>query len=466
MNPTVDVLVLARDASPLDPAVRAGLDAQVGVCDRRWRVIGGPHADEHHRWQTIARVRNDAKLLGRAAWVMFVDDDVVLSPDCILRLWEGLDGRPNFAALGAPFMFQSHGFGKDRHVTMGATLFRREALDAIRFRSTSGQCECQCCCDDLRALGWEIAYWPHARAHHLPDVSGVHGELLPAAPSAPAGTVQTPAIPPPRRATPARPGRLLVAFDRRHAAKFRRQFLGSLRNAGNDERVTVVAYGLYPSERQVLSQQRGVEVVSLPVNGLMPPVRRLRDFQPILARWPAETPVAYWDAGDVVFQAGLAPLWQIVAAYPRRLLAVAEPKGYPLNAAVEGWTFSILDPQARRAAFDLLSTNPFLNSGFAAGTAATMLGYFQEADRLRHSSALRGSADWGDQTALNLFCHANPDRWLQVEEGWNYCVHDRARGEIRILPNGRIAARSGTPIYVAHGNAKSLRHFELVAQFP
>ncbi len=40
--------------------------------------------------------------------------------------------------------------------------------------------------------------------------------------------------------------------------------------------------------------------------------------------------------------------------------------------------------------------HPFLNSGFAAGSAATMMNYFAEAMRLRSSSELRGTTDWGD----------------------------------------------------------------------
>ena len=120
--------------------------------------------------------------------------------------------------------------------------------------------------------------------------------------------------------------------------------------------------------------------------------------------------MAYWDAGDVIFQDRLQGLWDLVSEHPERLLVVEEPESHPENTAVADWTLSIRDPEARRRAFDLLSTRPFLNSGFAAGTAKTLLAYLREADRMLHSADLAGTADWGDQTALNLYCYSAPGR--------------------------------------------------------
>jgi hypothetical protein len=223
----------------------------------------------------------------------------------------------------------------------------------------------------------------------------------------------------------------------------------------------VVAYGLYPSERAALAALPGIEVLSRPHNGVLPPVRRLLDFQAALERWPLHTPVAYWDAGDVFFQGKLADLWETVARHPTRLLAVREPQGHPENPAVAAWTLSIIDPQARSQAFQLLSQRPFLNSGFAAGTAETMLTYFREAHRLRHSSELAGSTDWGDQAALNLYCHLRPQSWIEVDQGWNYCAHARRPGEFEVRRDGRLKRTRGGPIHVVHGNAHSLRRLEL-----
>jgi hypothetical protein len=255
------------------------------------------------------------------------------------------------------------------------------------------------------------------------------------------------------------PGRVLAAFDRRHVERFRRQFLGSLRAASNAEPVTAVGYGLYPSEQRILARTPGLELVVRPAGGgcvERPPIRRLRDFADVVASWPEATPAAYWDAGDVIFQSRLATLWTLVRSRPGKLLAVREPVSFPHNPAVRAWTQSIHDPQARRRAFTLLSSRPFLNSGFAAGTAQTLLAYFREADRLIHSPDLRGSTDWGDQTALNLYCHSHPERWHEVDQGWNYCVHDRRSGEVHVRPNGRIVSSTGQPIHVVHGNALSL----------
>src|SRR5262249_47420868 len=155
--------------------------------------------------------------------------------------------------------------------------------------------------------------------------------------------------------------------------------------------------GLFPSERRLLGRLPGVDVVALPDDTRAPiPARRLRDFQEVVARLPDDTPVAYWDAGDVLFQARIAPLWDLVRTHPDRLLAVREGAGHPENSAVARWTLTIADPRARRYAYNLLTTHPYLNGGFAAGSARTMLRYLRAAYRLRHSAAMHGSANHGD----------------------------------------------------------------------
>ena len=444
----VDIVILSRDDSPLPAEVRAGLEAQRGVRLIVHRVIGTPLPSDACRWATIARARNAGKSLGRSPWLMFLDDDVRLAPDAVDRLRRGLLANPLFGALAADYLGEAVGSHSTPHVAMGATLFRRSALSRIRFRWTQDRCECQCCCDDLRRQGIGIRYAPEARAWHLPirkEHPTTEGEARHSAPAD----------------MPAPPGRILAAFDRRHYDKFRRRFLRSLRAHGNRETVTTVVYGLYPSERAVLSGLPGVEVFALPFSGVLPPVRRLQDFQTVLERWRAETPVAYWDAGDVVFQSELTALWDTVRAHPDQLLAVREPSSHPQNGAVAAWTLSIADAEARERAFRLLSQRPFLNSGFAAGTAGALLAYLREAHLLLHSPALRGSSDWGDQTALNLYCHSTPEAWHEVEEGWNFCMHDRRPGELRIGPNGHVISRRGTPIHVVHGNAHSLHRLEL-----
>jgi len=253
----------------------------------------------------------------------------------------------------------------------------------------------------------------------------------------------------------------LAALDRRHLDNFRRLFLGSLRRAGNREVVHVVGYGFRPSEARALAARPGVCVTVQPDSRVLPPVRRLLDFQAVVARLPADTPVAYWDAADVFFQGRLGPLWRLVQEHPNRLLAVREPKGYPGNMAIPAWCLSIANRAWRARALELLQRGPFLNSGFAAGTARVLLAYLQEAHRLRHSAELAGSKDWGDQMALNLYCHLDPSRWHEAAEGWNYCAHDRARGEVQVHADGVVRSRRRVAIHVVHGNAHSLRKLEL-----
>jgi hypothetical protein len=98
---------------------------------------------------------------------MFVDDDVALGPRCIARLVAGLRRRPLFAALAADYLGEHRRGEVAPHVAMGATLFRREALQSIEFRWEARRCECQCCCDDLRRLHWGIGYTAAVKARHL-----------------------------------------------------------------------------------------------------------------------------------------------------------------------------------------------------------------------------------------------------------------------------------------------------------
>ena len=190
----------------------------------------------------------------------------------------------------------------------------------------------------------------------------------------------------------------------------------------------------------------GVEVVSAPSDGH--PAARTAPRLPARHRdaGPKQTPVAYWDAGDVVFQGRLGPLWDLVRTYPDRLLVTREQVPFLPNPGVRRWVDSILDPDARRRAMDLFTGRPVLNGGFAAGTARVMTRYFREAERLRNSTALRGSSDWGDQTALNLYCRSNPQAWHEIAMGWNFCLVGLGPEDYRsaptVGPSGSTASRS------------------------
>ena len=447
-KPTIDLAILTRDQRPLSPTIARSIQQQRAVSLRVHRVIGTPQGDEH-RVATIARARNEAIELSKSPWLMFLDDDVAMAPDCVARLHHALVARPNFAAFGADYLGEARR-GSSPHVSMGATLFRRSALNATPFRWEPQKCECLCCCEDVRARGSRIEYLPSARAWHLSksrifcDQSRIQAELRQQA----AASASDPKL--------SAEAKVLAAFNRRDFRRFREAFVPSLRDAGNQCEVIAVGYGLYPTELRLLSKMPGVHVINQRVNGQMPPVRRLTDFGMVLQHLPSETPVAYWDTSDVIFQGDLNPLWQLTKEYSDKILAVREPLGFPHNQAIFGWSRTIANPASRRQVFQMLSQNPFLNSGFAAGTAKSLKAYFDHAPELRRT-ILRGTSDWGDQTALNVYCHQDPDRWQEIPEGWNYCVHDRPRREVYVQPDGRVVSRSGVPIHVVHGNARSMR---------
>jgi glycosyltransferase involved in cell wall biosynthesis len=436
MLPEIDLIVLSRDDAPLDPDVERGIAAQAGVRVTLHRVFGRPRAEDVNRWETIARARNEGKQRGTSSWVFFLDDDVALPPGCIEKLLRALQNRSWLGAVAADYRDERRPHESALHVAMGATLFRREALRHVTFRWKRGRCECLCCCDDLRRNGYGIDYEPSCRACHLK-------------------IEQAPASPP--SAAPATPeGFVLAAFDRFHLDKFRQQFLPSLRASGNAETVFVVGYGLSPSDQRRLARLLGVHCVLHSRSKVGVPIRRLHDFQSILDELPQHAVAAYWDAGDVVFQGRLEPLWQEAAAHPAKVLVAKEPISFLDNTAMRNWTLSIKSPEHRHRAWQLMSNAPVLNGGFAAGSIAALKHYFAEAHRLRHSAEMHGSSDWGDQVAMNLYCLNEPERARITSEGWNYCLAARAPGEVYVTRDGRIASTHGVPIQAVHGNGGSL----------
>ena len=145
----------------------------------------------------------------------------------------------------------------------------------------------------------------------------------------------------------------------------------------------------------------------------------------------------------------------MVRARPDQLLVAKECGSFLSNPSMIHWTRSIKAERERRRAFALLSSRPILNSGFAAGTAAALMRYFQAAHRLRNSADMHGSTDWGDQVAMNLYCYSTPNAWCLVEERWNYCLVHRTRGECSVNSRGYLQTRTGAPVHVVHGNART-----------
>jgi glycosyltransferase involved in cell wall biosynthesis len=180
--PQVDLAMLTRHGGPLHPEVERGFREQRAVNLVVHRIVGSARSQDRCRWDAITRARNEGKLRGSAPWLMFLDDDVVLDPQCISTLVNELARRPAYAALAADYLGESREGAIASHVSMGATLFRRQVLEQLHFAWRDKKCECQCCCDELRRLHWGIDYCQSARARHLPKTeigeSPTEGECL------------------------------------------------------------------------------------------------------------------------------------------------------------------------------------------------------------------------------------------------------------------------------------------------
>jgi hypothetical protein len=769
-KPQIDIILLSRHDDALHPEVEDGLRSQCGVDLVLHRIVGKPLPSDEGRYETIARARNEGRLCGAAPWLMFVDDDVVLDPQCIATLVNELSRRPAFGALAADYLGERQAGTIAPHVSMGATLFRREIIHQIPFRWRENRCECQCCCDDLRRLRWAIDYFAPAKARHLPsgsiehelaspagstqgvqgspdeplniprvclvacylgrppgwiqyylqscafnpsidfliftdqedfpaaprnvrvepistaqfnslatskvrvqvrlshsrklcdfkpayghlfeehlaaydywgytDLDVIYGDLRrrltegklqefdvftarseflvghftlfrntsemrmlyqrsrdfraafqspqvlsfdecgkqwwqrfegkplssdatcdsithvvhrlmadnkisarfepaviewpelpsegwrlrwdagklwivdqgreamyfhfhgfknssgfqqprcledetafeitpngfgPAAPTtvptasetrngdasihnnAKSEPARTSRVVPPRRFSERPAPCVLSMFNRRHFKLFYTRFLASLRASGNDETVVPVAVGLKLSQRARLARAWRVKPVFRRDSGIHMARRRLLEFAEITRALPLQAPVAYWDAGDVIFQAPLESLWDLIEKHPGKLLAAREPSGYPANPVVVQWTENINDPEARRAAQEIVFNCPFINGGFLAGTAGALTQYFETVAPWYDTPKLAGSTDPGDQLALNVYCHSRPEAWQEISDAWNYCLWGRDRNACYRREDGQYVDSQGVAIAVVHGNADTLQ---------
>jgi hypothetical protein len=114
-----------------------------------------------------------------------------------------------------------------------------------------------------------------------------------------------------------------------------------------------------------------------------------------------------------------------------------------------------IDPAVRRHTRELLGAMPFINAGFAAGTARALMAYLQEGDRLLETE-LKGVLHWGEQVTMGHYLHHHPRAWLEISDAWNYCIIRRDPWTYRIQPGGRVESLDGTPVHVVHGNGRTL----------
>ncbi len=163
----VDVLTVLGPGRTVHESVLSALQDQGDVTLEHHIVEGTHPLPGEGRIDAIARTRNRAKNMGTAHYVMFLDDDVVLPPKAIEKLVFALFFNPRYAAIGIDYQDLHQPSPWAVHVAMGSVMFIRPILEQIHFRTEPDKCECYCCCDDIRRMGYLIDYLPGVRAEHL-----------------------------------------------------------------------------------------------------------------------------------------------------------------------------------------------------------------------------------------------------------------------------------------------------------
>jgi hypothetical protein len=162
----VDVLTVLGPGREIHKRVLSAMENQ-GNVKLEHHILNGDPMPGENRIVTIARARNRAKELGDAHYAMFLDDDVVLPPRGIEKLVYALIFNPRYAAIGIDYQNYTPPGPWAIHVAMGAIMFIRPILERIHFRVEPNKCECYCCCDDIRRMGYLVDYLPGLRAEHL-----------------------------------------------------------------------------------------------------------------------------------------------------------------------------------------------------------------------------------------------------------------------------------------------------------
>ena len=162
----VDVLTILGPGRTIREPVLDALENQGDVALQHYIVDGTPMPGDK-RLDAIVRARNHAKQVGIAHYAMFLDDDIVLPPRGIEKLVYALIFSPRYAAIGIDCQGLIQPSSGAVHVGMGAVLFIRPILEPIQFRHEPGKCECLCCCEDIRRMGYCIDYYPGLYGEHL-----------------------------------------------------------------------------------------------------------------------------------------------------------------------------------------------------------------------------------------------------------------------------------------------------------
>lgn len=169
----IDELMPTQEGRYIDVQVLAALLEQ-DVPFRLWISTSVSDGD-------YAKARNHIKQYAISEpYVLMLDNDVVMPPRAIKTMVAFLDTHKDFAAIAlrkqtrvhtSETLFEKFTVEEPNHVDMSCVLFRRVILEQHYFTvdRNRGGCECQHCCDTLRAQGWRIGFINELIARHIPS---------------------------------------------------------------------------------------------------------------------------------------------------------------------------------------------------------------------------------------------------------------------------------------------------------
>ena len=182
------------------------------------------------------------------------------------------------------------------HVGIGATLFRRDALDLVTFRWEPGRCECICCCDDLRKQLIGIDYADGLVADHV-DIGSQSW----------AANNSEHLVP------------CIFAQVRRSNVSGFMKLLRELRGVSTGERLLVDAVELSPSQLARL-RVAGVEIIPKTSQEQTSKEQPMSDTIRVLDGLHSLTPIGYFqDFGEVSIECSLSAIWTCVSSNPSRV---------------------------------------------------------------------------------------------------------------------------------------------------
>ena len=134
---------------------------------------------------------------------------------------------------------------------------------------------------------------------------------------------------------------------------------------------------------------------------------------------------------------------------------VREPVGIGESPVIVPWTDHIEDPVVRRETRELLSAMPFINAGFAAGTAGALMRYLREGDRLLNTD-LKGVLHWGDQVAMGIIFIIIRTPGERSPTAGTTASSSANTGPTGLGRTGEWRVPIEAPVHVVHGNGRTL----------